>query len=74
MPRTAGDSCRRSEWIISCEQPVRDDPGGSVDCTDFATWQDALIWFDRYATAYDDVARLDNDGDGVACKTRPGAP
>ena len=52
---------------------MRDDPGGSVDCTDFATWQDALIWFDRYATAYDDVARLDNDGDGVACKTRPGA-
>ncbi|HEX9977134.1 MAG TPA: excalibur calcium-binding domain-containing protein [Acidimicrobiia bacterium] len=68
------DACRRSEWAISCERPIPEDPGDAVNCTDFATWREAQIWFDRYATAYGDIAHLDNDGDGVACETRPRVP
>ena len=60
--------------MIACERPVPPDPGDTVNCSDFATWQEAQIWFDRYVVAYGDVAELDNDGDGVACETRPGSP
>jgi len=49
-------------------------PGDAVNCSDFDTWSDAQAWFDTYYPAYGDVANLDQDGDGVACESLPGAP
>lgn len=49
-------------------------PGDAVNCTDFDTWQEAQEWFDLYEPHYGDVARLDRNGDGVACESLPGAP
>lgn len=63
------DRCRPSgEWVIWCERPRPDDPGDSVNCGDFATWQEAQMWFDRHFPHYGDVAHLDSDGDGEACE------
>lgn len=47
------------------------DPGDSKNCSDFSTHRDAQEWFDRYFPYYGDVARLDRDGDGVACESLP---
>ena len=49
-------------------------PGDAVNCTDFRTWAEAQAWYDRYFPLYGDVARLDSDGDGIACESLPGAP
>lgn len=49
-------------------------PGDVVNCGDFARWEDAQAWHDRYYPYYGDVSRLDGDGDGVACQSLPGAP
>lgn len=49
-------------------------PGDAVNCTDFATWQQAQAWFNTYYPYYGDVARLDGDGNGVACQSLPGHP
>lgn len=49
-------------------------PGDSVNCGDFATWRDAQNWFDTYYPSYGDIARLDSDGDRIACESLPGHP
>jgi hypothetical protein len=49
-------------------------PGNSKDCTDFATWNEAQVWFETYYPDYGDVARLDANDDGVPCESLPGAP
>lgn len=49
-------------------------PGDTVDCTSFATWEQANHWFLTFRPYYGDVGRLDDDGDGVACELLPGAP
>ena len=49
-------------------------PGDSVNCTDFSTWQQADAWFTKYYPYYGDIARLDNDNDGIPCESLPGAP
>ena len=41
------------------------------NCSDFATQAAAQAWFDTYFPFYGDVARLDADGDGVACESLP---
>jgi hypothetical protein len=46
-------------------------PGDSKGCSDFATYEDALRWYERYFPYYGDVAQLDRDQDGVPC---PGLP
>jgi len=46
-------------------------PGDIKGCSDFATYEDALGWYETYAPYYGDVAKLDRDGDGVPC---PGLP
>ncbi len=46
-------------------------PGDSKNCTDFATHAEAQKWFDTYFPTYGDVARLDRDGDGIACESLP---
>ena len=42
-------------------------PGDVKACFDFATYEEALGWYERYAPYYGDVAKLDRDGDGVPC-------
>lgn len=48
-----------------------DNPGDVKGCSDFATYEDSLRWFEYYWPYYGDVAKLDRDGDGVPC---PGLP
>lgn len=45
-----------------------------VDCSDFATWAEAQDYFGTYYAYYGDIARLDGDGDLIACELLPGAP
>ena len=47
------------------------DPGDSKNCSDFSTQGQAQEWFDTHFPHYGDVARLDRDGDGVACESLP---
>lgn len=54
--------------------PPPANPGDSKNCGDFATWAAAQAWFDTYFPWYGDVARLDGDGNGIACESLPGAP
>jgi hypothetical protein len=54
--------------------PSPPNPGDAVNCSDFETWSEAQAWFDTYYAAYGDVAKLDQDGDSVACESLPGAP
>jgi hypothetical protein len=49
-------------------------PGNAVDCSDFATWQEAYNWYLTYYPYYGDVAMLDADHDGIPCESLPGAP
>ncbi|AWB88632.1 cell wall-binding repeat-containing protein [Salinibacterium hongtaonis] len=49
--------------------PLSGNPGDSKNCSDFRTWAEAQAWFDRYFPLYGDVAKLDSDGDGIACET-----
>ena len=51
--------------------PALENPGDVVNCSDFDTQAQAQAWFDTYAAAFGDVARLDRDGDGVACQSLP---
>jgi hypothetical protein len=46
-------------------------PGDVKNCSDFRTQAEAQAWFNTYFPWYGDVARLDNDGDGIACETLP---
>lgn len=54
--------------------PPPSNPGDTKNCTDFATWSAAQSWYLLYLPYYGDVARLDQDNDGVACESLPGAP
>ncbi|MET0932621.1 MAG: cell wall-binding repeat-containing protein, partial [Mycetocola sp.] len=49
-------------------------PGDTKNCGDFATYAAALAWFKTYFPLYGDVARLDQDNDGIPCESLPGAP
>jgi hypothetical protein len=51
--------------------PVPANPGDAVNCSDFTTQAVAQAWFDFYFPHYGDVARLDANGDGVACESLP---
>ena len=44
------------------------------NCGDFATWQEAQDFFLSEGGPEADPHRLDQDGDGVACQSLPGAP
>jgi putative cell wall-binding protein len=54
--------------------PQVSNPGDTKNCTDFSTWAAAQAWFDTYYPLYGDIARLDGNGDGIACESLPGAP
>ena len=47
---------------------VPSNPGDTVGCADFATWQEAQDWYDTYAPHYGDVASIDGNNNGVACE------
>ncbi len=49
-------------------------PGNAKNCGDFASYEEAREWFDRYVETYGDVARLDQDGDGEPCESLPRGP
>lgn len=49
-------------------------PGDTKNCSDFKTWAEAQAWYEKYFPYYGDVAKLDRDGDGIACESLPGAP
>jgi len=53
--------------------PVPENPGNIVNCSDFGTRGEAQAWYDTYAPFHGDVARLDGDGDGEACESLPAA-
>lgn len=59
------------------ERPVYTSPGNpgdSKNCSDFSSWREAQSWYEIYFPYYGDIARLDGDGDGIACQSLPGAP
>jgi hypothetical protein len=49
-------------------------PGDTKNCGDFATYAAAKAWFDLYFPYYGDIAKLDADGNGMPCESRPGGP
>jgi len=57
--------------LSSASKSPPTNPGDIKGCSDFATYEDALRWFERYEPYFGDVAKLDRDGDGVPC---PGLP
>ncbi len=44
------------------------------NCSDFDTWAEAQAFFESEGGPESDPHRLDNDGDGIACESLPGAP
>lgn len=56
--------------------PVETPPArpADVNCTDFTTWAAAQAFFGKYYAYYGDFAKLDSDGDLIACELLPGHP
>ena len=54
--------------------PPSREVGDTKNCTDFATWAEAQAWFDLHYPTEGDIAKLDQDGDLIACEGLPGAP
>ncbi|UIN31948.1 excalibur calcium-binding domain-containing protein [Microbacterium binotii] len=57
--------------VVTTATPARP---ADVDCTDFSNWAAAQAYFGKYYAYYGDIARLDGDGDLIACESLPGAP
>ncbi|WP_262406023.1 excalibur calcium-binding domain-containing protein [Protaetiibacter sp. SSC-01] len=50
-------------------------PGDVVNCSSFSTWDEANTWYAKYFPYYGDVAKLDENNDGVVCEELiPSAP
>lgn len=47
---------------------VPPNPGNTVNCADFDTWEEAQTWYDTYAPHYGDIALIDTNNNGVACE------
>ncbi|MCR1163654.1 S-layer homology domain-containing protein [Paenarthrobacter sp. UW852] len=58
--------------VVTPPKPAN--PGDTKNCKDFSTWRQAQDWFNYYYPHYGDIARLDGDGDGIACQSLPGHP
>ena len=50
------------------------DPTNSIDCSDFATYEEANAWFNTYRNEIDDIAKLDPDGNGQPCESLQRGP
>ena len=57
----AGATGSRSQVLVN--------PGDTKNCADFASFDEAKAWYDKYFPAFGDVAKLDGDGDGVPCQS-----
>ena len=56
-------------------QPAESDPAfEDRNCSDFSAWSDAQQFFEAAGGPTDDPHGLDRDGDGIACRSLPGAP
>jgi len=49
-------------------------PGDRVGCSDFAYYEDALKYYEKFFSYYGDVAKLDRNADGVPCPGLPHTP
>lgn len=56
------------------EPPAGPPPSSAVNCSDFATWAAAQAWYLYWLPTLGDVGGLDNNDDGTACESLPGAP
>ena len=45
--------------------------GGDLDCADFASQHDAQAFFEAMGGPENDPHNLDENGDGVVCRSRP---
>lgn len=75
-PKSVSDAAQNLEECASDVNPTPSltNPGDSVNCSDFSTWQEAQTWFLRYYPLYGDVAKLDGNNDLDACESLPGHP
>jgi endonuclease YncB( thermonuclease family) len=62
---------QRLRTVTSKETGPPANPGDIKGCSDFQTYEEAFVWFDKYRPFYGDVAKLDRDEDGIPC---PGLP
>ena len=58
----------------SNDKILLENPGDVKNCPDFATYQEAKEWFDKYYYLHGDVAQLDKNNNGIPCESLPGAP
>lgn len=65
-------------WVVANEEFVNNypyppldpgNPGDVVNCNDFGSQAQAQQWFEHYLPQHGDVARLDQNNDGVACES-----
>ena len=54
--------------------PVPSNPGDVKDCSDFANWNDAQVYYETYAPYYGDTSHLVEKGDGIPCPSLAGNP
>ena len=59
---------------VTSDPTVPPNPGNSVNCSDFSTWDEAKEWFDTYYPYYGDIGDLDRNGDLNPCESLPGSP
>jgi hypothetical protein len=58
-------------WLPTGGNMVPQNPGDTVNCSDFTTQADAQAWHEYYFHWYGDIANLDGDANGVACESLP---
>ncbi|HEY2331912.1 MAG TPA: hypothetical protein VGH94_08315 [Acidimicrobiales bacterium] len=49
-------------------------PGDVRNCSDFASYNAAWVWYETYKPSFGDVAHLDSDGNGYPCETLANPP
>lgn len=62
--------------LLDTRNPVQvpiENPGNIVNCSSFATWDEANRWFWTYRR-HGDPARLDGNNNGIPCMSLPGNP
>src|SRR6188768_2562197 len=53
---------------------IPNNPGDVKDCSDFANWNDAQVYYETYAPYYGDTSHLVERGDGIPCPSLAGNP
>ncbi len=73
-PTTTIPSVTPTTAPVTSDSTTPPNPGNSVNCSDFPTWDEAKEWFDTYYPYYGDIGDLDRNGDLNPCESLPGAP